>query len=125
MVKNVIIVDDESDIRYTIKHGLETVEPEYKVICVENGKKLFELLKNKQIPDVILLDLMMPEMNGWEIQKKLKESHEWRQIPVVFITAVGDSTSKRIGHMTASDFIEKPVKIPELKLRLDKILKPK
>ena len=123
MVKTVMIVDDESDVRYTIKHGLETVDPEYKVICVESGKKLLELLKKKQIPDLILLDLMMPEMNGWEVQQKLRESQEWRLIPLVFITAVGDPTSKRIGHMSSDGFIEKPMKISELKQRLDKILK--
>ena len=123
MTKKVIVVDDEPGVTYTVKHGLESLDPDYHVLVAENGKKCFELLEGKQIPDLILLDIMMPEMTGWEVQKKLKEHKEWRTIPVVFLTARLDRVAKNAGSFIGDDFIEKPVKITELKQRLDKILK--
>lgn len=78
---------------------------------------------NHNLPDLILLDIMMPGMNGWEVQRRLKENILWRNIPIVFLTAVGDPTSKVIGNITSKDCIEKPFKITDLKRRLDQILK--
>jgi CheY-like chemotaxis protein len=121
-VKTILVVDDENDIRYTVKFGLEGLDKNYQVVGVESGEKCFELLAKNQIPDLILLDIMMPKMNGWEVQRRLKENLLWRNIPVVFLTAVGDPTSKVIGSMTSKDCVEKPFKISELKKRLDKIL---
>ena len=123
MVKKVMVVDDEPSVLYTIKYGLEGLDDEYEVICAESGDKCFDLLEEKQIPDLIILDLLMPVMNGWEVQKKLQTHSEWRDIPVVFLTATGDETSKRIGVLISKDYIEKPVKITDLKERIDKILK--
>ena len=122
MVKTIFVVDDKSDIRYTVKYGLEGLDKNYQVVDVESGAKCFELLEKNQIPDLILLDIMMPTMNGWEVQRRLKEHVQWRHIPVVFLTAVGDPTSKVIGSMTSKDCIAKPFKISELKRRLDSIL---
>lgn len=123
MAKKVMVVDDEPSVLYTIKHGLEGLDADYEVMCADSGDKCFDLLENKQIPDLIVLDLLMPTMNGWEVQKKLQTNSEWRGIPVVFLTATGDETSKRIGSIIGEDYIEKPVKITELKKRIDKILK--
>jgi len=123
MVKNILVVDDEPGVTHTLKYGLESLDTNYKVVCVESGKKCFEMLENSQKPDIILLDIMMPEMNGWEIQKKLQERIEWRDIPIIFLTATADPTSKKIGSIIGKDFIEKPCKIPDLKQRIDAILK--
>ena len=122
MVKTIFVVDDKSDIRYTVKYGLEGLDKNYQVVGVESGEKCFELLEKKQIPDLILLDIMMLTMNGWEVQRRLKEHVQWRHIPIVFLTAVGDPTSKVIGSVTSKDCIAKPFKISELKRRLDSIL---
>jgi CheY-like chemotaxis protein len=122
MVKTIFIVDDQSDIRYTVKYGLEGLDKNYRVIGVEGGRQCFELLEKQQLPDLILLDIMMPEMNGWEVQRRLKEHLTWRNIPIVFLTAVGDPTSKVIGCLTSKGCIEKPFKISELKKRLDTVL---
>jgi len=123
MVKTVIIVDDESSIRYTVKQGLETLDQEFNVICVENGAECLKLLKDNLVPDIILLDIMMPEMNGWEIQKRLKDNMEWKSIPIIFLTATSDDTSKMIGSMLVEDYIGKPFEIKDLKVRIDKILR--
>jgi len=122
MVKTVIIVDDESSVRYTVKQGLETLDQEFNVICIENGEEFLRLLKDNLVPDIILLDIMMPEMNGWEIQKRLKDNLEWKSIPIIFLTATSDDTSKMIGSMLVEDFIGKPFDIKDLKERIDKIL---
>jgi len=122
MVKTVFMVDDEPSVRYTVKQGLEALDPEFNVVPVESGEKCFEMLESNLVPDIILLDIMMPGMNGWEIQRRLKEKLEWRSIPIVFLTATGDHTSRKIGRMISEDYIEKPFKISELKQRIDKIL---
>ncbi len=122
-MKKIMIVDDEPDLVFSIKYGLEDFSEEYKVIGAGSGRECFELLKNGQMPDLILLDVMMPEMNGWDVFAKLKENPEWREIPVVFLTAKTDPYSKGFGKMAATDYIEKPCDIKNLEKRIDKILK--
>jgi CheY-like chemotaxis protein len=123
MVKTILIVDDDPGVTHTVKYGLESLDTDYKVVCVDRGRKCLELLESKQIPDIILLDIMMPEMNGWEVQKKLQERIEWKNIPIIFLTATGDPTSKKIGSIISEGFIEKPCEISGLKQKIDKILK--
>jgi len=122
-MKKIMIVDDEPDLVFSIKYGLENFSEKYKVIGAESGHKCFELLKNGQIPDLILLDIMMPEMDGWNVFAKLKEKPEWREIPVVFLTVQTDPYSKGFGKMASTDYIEKPFDIKNLGKRIDKILK--
>jgi len=123
MVKTIVVVDDEPSVIYTVKHGLEGSENEYRVIGVDRGQKCLELLENKQIPDLILLDIMMPEMSGWETRDKIKENMSWRDIPIVFLTARTDHVAKNAGEFLADDYIGKPFKITELKQKIDRILK--
>ncbi|MCK5112341.1 MAG: response regulator, partial [Thermoplasmatales archaeon] len=66
MVKKILIVDDDSGVNYTVKNGLEGLDADYKVESVESGEECLEFLQNDDIPDLILLDIMMPEMSGWE-----------------------------------------------------------
>ena len=122
-MKKILIVDDEPDLVFSIKCGLEYYSEEYKVTSAESGRKCFEILKNGQIPDLILLDIMMPEMNGWNVFTKLKETQEYRKIPVVFLTAKTDIYSKGFGKMAAADYIEKPFDIKNLEKRINEILK--
>jgi DNA-binding response OmpR family regulator len=71
---------------------------------------------------LILLDIMMPGMSGWEVFKSLRENPSWEKIPVVFLTARTDNIAKNAGSFLGNDYIEKPFKLPELKERIDKIL---
>ncbi len=123
MVKKILIVDDDPGVKHTVKYGLEGLDHDYQVFTVESGEQCFEFLENEFVPDIILLDVMMPDMNGWEVHKKLRDRIEWKNVPIVFLTAVEDPTSKRIGDLTGEGFIEKPCKIPELKQIIDDILK--
>ncbi len=122
-MKKIMIVDDEPGLIFSIKCALENFSEEYKVIGAESGRECFDLLKNGQMPDLIILDIMMPEMNGWDVFTKLKENPEWMEIPVVFLTAKVDSYSKGFGKMAAAEYIEKPCDIKNLEKRIDKILK--
>ena len=71
MKKRIMIVDDNLDVIAMVKKGLERITDEYEIIGIDSGKKCLESL-NDQIPDLILLDIMMPEMDGWETLDKLK-----------------------------------------------------
>ena len=120
-----MIVDDLPEITYTVKFGLEKLNPDYEITRVESGKKCLELLNDNQIPDLIILDIMMPEMNGWELARILKEKIQWRKIPVIFLTATEDETSKITGRIIGEEFIEKPFEITDLKNKIDKVLAKK
>ena len=122
MTKKILTVDDESGVIYTVKHGLENLDPDYQVTCVNSGEKCFEFLENNQVPDLILLDIMMPDMSGWEVLQKLKENPSWENIPIIFLTARTDRVAEKAGGFLAEDYIEKPFEISELKKRIDKIL---
>lgn len=117
-----MIVDDNVDLTYVVKKSLEKMENGYEVTSANRGQDCFELLNEGKVPDLILLDIMMPEMNGWDVFAKLKENAEWRKIPIVFLTAKTDFFSKGLGMIPAHDYIEKPFEIDELKKRIDKIL---
>ena len=123
MAKKVMIVDDDIGVIYTVKHGIEGTDSDYEIITVESGEKCIALLEDDQIPDLILLDIMMPGMSGWETYQKIRESETWKKIPVVFLSARTDRIAKEAGGFLGDDYIEKPFKVPELKARLDKILK--
>ncbi len=122
MKKKIMVVDDEPDQVYTIKQFFE-FSGKYEVIGANSGMECVELLKNKKIPDLILLDIMMPEKSGWDVFAQLKEKTEWREIPILFLTALADEYSKGFGSISADDYIEKPYDLEELKKRIEKILK--
>ena len=122
-MKKILVVDDEEDVRYTLKYGLEGLSKDYRVVDVENGKKCLEALEKEGMFDLIILDIMMPEMNGWEVHRRLKDRADWRTIPLVFLTAVGDPTSKQIIRLSGATFVGKPVDIQELQQKIKKLLR--
>ncbi len=120
--KKVLVVDDNKDILEMIKNGLEHTEPCYEVTTASNGKECLTLLQSEYHPDIILLDIMMPEISGWDVFTKIKEKETWKTIPIVFITARADPFSKGFGRIASVDFIEKPFSISDLKKRLEKYI---
>lgn len=118
----IMLVDDNPDFVYMVKRSLERLSNEYEVVGANGGKECFDLLIKGDMPDIILLDIMMPEIDGWTLFSKLKEKSEWREIPIVFLTAKTDEYSKGFGRMAAQDYIEKPFEITDLKDRIDKVL---
>ena len=123
MKKKIMVVDDEPDLILSVKIVLENMDDEYEVISADSGMKCLQLLKDNQIPDLILMDIMMPKMSGWEIFYRLKENQLWKNIPVVFCTARSDQMANDTGSFLGDDYIEKPFDIDDLKLRIDRVLK--
>lgn len=121
MIRKIMVVDDDPGVIFTVKKGIEGLDSEYKIIAVESGRKCLEMLE-KEVPDLILLDIMMPEMSGWECYQKIREKLTSEELPVVFLTARTDQIAKDAGSFLGEDYIEKPFKVMELKNRIDKIL---
>ena len=122
MEKKLMVVDDEPDVAISVETGLDTLTDKYKVIGVKSGRECFEFLENNEIPDLILLDIMMPEMSGWDVAAKIKRHPVWGKIPIVFLTAKTDPYSKGFGKIASEDYVEKPFEINNLKKRVDAVL---
>lgn len=122
MNKKIMVVDDEPDILSTVGQMLELNG--YEVIKASDGKDcLNKLYKLSITPDLIVLDIMMPDVSGWDLAAKLKENTKWKDIPIVFLTAKGDPMSVSMGGLTAMDYIVKPFDVKDLIERIKKILK--
>jgi CheY-like chemotaxis protein len=120
--KTIIVVDDNPDVILSVKHGLEEINKDFQIKGVESGEKCLELLET-EIPDLILLDIMMPRMSGWKTFDKIKENDHWKNIPVVFLTARTDRVAKNAGGFLAEDYIEKPFSIEDLHNRIKSTIK--
>jgi len=121
MSKKILVVDDEPDILFTIGQMLEISG--FEIIKANSGDEAIKTLKDLNAnPDLILLDIMMPEISGWDVAAKIKENPEWKGIPIVFLTAKGDTMSIGMGGLAADDYIVKPFDIKDLKARINKIL---
>jgi len=125
-MKTIMIVDDEEDQIFSIKTALKKFYgEEYEITSAENGEKCLDLLEKKEKPDLILLDIMMPGMSGWEVFDKIRANPDLKEIPIVFLTARSDEIAEKAGRVLGDDYIEKPVSVDELKKRIDKILNKK
>lgn len=113
--KTVMIVEDTE---VNIDILVDALQDEYELIVAINGSEALELIE-EQKPDLILLDIMMPEMDGYEVLKRLKENSILNQIPVILLSAITDSDSKTKGFsLGAVDYITKPFEIVEVKARV-------
>ena len=117
----IMLVDDNLDLLYSVKKGLESLS-KYEVVTVESGKKCLNLLKSMK-PDLILLDIMMPSMDGWDVCAKIKSDKKTENIPIVFLTAKTDPISKSMGMLASADYITKPFDMKDLKKRIDSVIK--
>lgn len=108
--KDVLVVEDETYLRELIADVLESEGHTPRTAA--NGKEAIERIR-EQMPQLILLDLMMPVMNGWELMQALKDQTEWSNIPVVLITAVYDikRTQQQVG---ARAVLTKPFDIEDI-----------
>lgn len=105
-MKNTILIVDDDRINLVMAQNL--LQKEYKVVGVNSGKQAFKYLE-KHTPDLILLDIFMPEIGGFEVMKKLQEHKAWNKIPVIFLTADRKpETETECFKLGAYDFITKP-----------------
>lgn len=119
----ILIIEDEENILELLKFNLE--KNNYKVICAKDGKNGFELTK-KERPSLILLDLMLPKMDGIELCKKIRSDIELKDIFIIMITAKVNETDKVLGlEAGADDYITKPFSLKELQARIKAVLRRK
>ena len=117
-----MVVDDEPDQILTIKEILVDLSDKYEVIGADSGIQCLQLLENNQIPNIILLDIMMPNMSGWEVFNRIKDNPNWKDIPIVFLTARTDDVATNAGRFLGEDYIEKPFYAQDLIRRINKLL---
>lgn len=117
----VLIIDDEPDILCLLSLHLKLNN--YQVFQSSNGKKGIEIAQMEK-PDIVVLDVMMPEMDGFEVAKALKENPDTSPIPLIFLTARTQTEDKIKGLMVgADDYLIKPFDFEELQLRIKRCLK--
>jgi len=122
MPKTILVVDDEPSILRLVR---ATLEPKgYNVITVDNGMEAISTAKVKQ-PDLILLDIMMPKMDGNEVRHKLAEDPRTKDIPVAHLSAVGDFNQQLEAYDEgAIDYITKPFAPQDLRQHVADLLDP-
>jgi DNA-binding response OmpR family regulator len=112
----IMIVDDEPEYIEFLKEILGDFG--FELLIASNGYKVFEIL-NESLPDIILLDVLMPEMDGFEICRRLKEDKRTRGIPVIFMTSLTEAVDKVTGlELGGADYITKPLQKDEVLARL-------
>jgi DNA-binding response OmpR family regulator len=119
--KKIVIADDDEMCLTTAELFLRD---EYEIHKTHSGKEALDYLTNIEfIPDLILLDIVMPGMSGWEVFKRIKETSFLKEVPIVFVTSLdNDETKKRARKLGAADYITKPYNMTELRNGIKKVL---
>lgn len=120
MAKNILVIDDEENIRELIKFNLENEG--YQVLLAAEGQEGLDKV-NDSI-DLIVLDLMLPEVDGLTVCRKIRNDSEFQDIPIIMLTAKGEEVDRVIGlEMGADDYITKPFSPRELIARIKAIFR--
>ncbi len=123
MSRSVLVVDDEPNIVLSIKFLMK--QQGYEVRTASNGEEALQAL-NEKVPDLILLDVMMPKPDGYEVCQRIRATAKWRAIPVIMLTAKGREVEREKGFaMGADDYITKPFATQELVAKVQAILHEK
>ena len=110
--KKILIVDDEQDIVETLKFMLEAEG--YECFCAYDGENGLTLAK-EIIPDLMILDVMMPKINGFKISRLLKYDTKYKDIPIIMVTARSQEEDKLIGQETGvNEYITKPFELDDI-----------
>jgi diguanylate cyclase (GGDEF)-like protein len=113
---SLLVVDDIPD---NIHELLEALKDEYRIMVASNGAKALDILQGLTPPDLVLLDIMMPEMDGYEVCRRIKATPVGNRIPVMFVTVVEATQDKVKGfELGAADYITKPFDIDEVRARI-------
>ncbi len=118
--KKILIVDDEETVLLIFKTHLNAAG--YEVVTASSGKAGLASME-KENPDLVLLDVMMPEMNGFAVCRKIRENPAWKRLPIVMVTGLHGETDAQEGKISgATDFVTKPVNYDDLKKRVTKYI---
>lgn len=123
MTRTVLIVDDEPNIVLSLKFLIS--QQGYEVRTAASGEEALQELK-QAVPDLILLDVMMPKPDGFEVCQKIRATPEWKDIPIIMLTAKGRDVERQKGlAMGADDYVTKPFATHELVTKVRAMLKEK
>lgn len=121
MSKKILLIEDDKDILNLVKHYLE--KEGYRTFEATDGVKGLDVLK-KDKTDLVVLDVMLPELNGIDVLKRIKGDAKTANIPVIMLTAKGEETDKIVGlELGADDYITKPFSPKELVARIKALLR--
>ncbi|VAW34345.1 Phosphate regulon transcriptional regulatory protein PhoB (SphR) [hydrothermal vent metagenome] len=113
-----LLIDDDPMITEPLTRQLEMAG--YEVLVAHDGRSGLEMAQSSQ-PDLVVLDVMMPEMDGWELCQKLRQSSV---VPILMLTALGDEVDRILGlELGADDYLAKPFSVRELKARIKAVLR--
>lgn len=119
----ILVVDDSPD---NLSVLIELLRPDYQVLAATSGESALRVANTLPAPDLILLDVMMPEMDGYEVLQRLRNNPATQHIPVVFLTALTDATEMERGlKLGAADYITKPFQPTVLMARVSVQLEAK
>ena len=122
----ILVVDDDPDILEGILTILET-QP-YRLGTARDGKKCMEMI-SKEIPDLLILDLLMPHMDGWGVIREMRSEPRFAKVPILVLTTVIEDASRRRYEletgmaMDVQDYVQKPARPADLIQRVEKLLK--
>lgn len=120
-MSKILVVDDDDAINELIKINLELFG--YDAISARDGLQGFTLAK-QEMPDLIILDVMMPEVDGYTVAKRVRENSQTKDIPILMLTAMGQLEDKVKGFdIGVDDYLVKPFEMEELKVRVRALLK--
>ena len=117
----ILVVDDEPPIREILKFQLENAG--FYVKCAQDGEEGLQMV-SEDPPDLVLLDLMIPQMDGYEVCRRIKSNYDTRHIPVIILTARGEEQDRVRGlKLGADDYVVKPFGVKELLARVEAVLR--
>jgi two-component system phosphate regulon response regulator PhoB len=117
----VLVIEDEEDLRQVLEYNLR--QAGHEVLSAARGREGLRLAQQER-PDLVLLDLMLPDVSGTEVCRSLKEAPQTRHIRVAMVTARGEEVDRVVGfELGADDYIVKPFSVRELLLRIQAILR--
>lgn len=118
----ILIVDDEPDLVATVEYNLQ--REGYQTVSVGTGQEAIDAAMGARKPDLVLLDLMLPDMAGTEVCRRIRKNEATKAIPVVMLTAKGEEIDRVVGfEVGADDYVIKPFSVRELMLRVGAVLR--
>jgi len=119
--RKILVVEDEKDILELIAYNLSKAG--FRVIEAGDGEEALGILE-REIPDLVVLDLMLPKIDGKEVCRRMRRSERTKKVPVLMLTALGEEVDRVVGfELGADDYVVKPFSTRELILRIEAILR--